>query len=80
MCSPSDAHYVLPVQGDPILQGFDGRSFEFLGEVGSYYNVISEKEHQVSLRLLPDAGVCSPTHKADPRPVLWRTVIIPDIH
>lgn len=35
---------------DPILTGFDGRSFEFVGEVGAYYNVISEKQHQVGAK------------------------------
>ena len=32
------------------MTSFDGRSFEFIGEVGAYYNVISEKQHQVSHR------------------------------
>ena len=29
------------------MTSFDGRSFEFFGQVGAYYNVISEKQHQV---------------------------------
>lgn len=33
--------------GDPILTDFEGRSFEFMGEVGEYYDVISEEQHQV---------------------------------
>ena len=38
--------------GDPILTDFEGRSFEFVGEVGKYYNVISEEEHQVRCEVL----------------------------
>ncbi|BDA46628.1 hypothetical protein COCOBI_09-0800 [Coccomyxa sp. Obi] len=37
--------------GDPMMTTFDGRTFEFLGEIGAYYNVISEKQHQVSMKL-----------------------------
>ena len=33
---------------DPMMTTFDGRTFEFLGDVGAYYNVISEKQHQVT--------------------------------
>lgn len=29
------------------MTSFQGRSFEFIGEVGAYYNVISETQHQV---------------------------------
>ncbi len=36
---------------DPMMTTFDGRTFEFIGEVGAYYNVISEKQHQVSMKL-----------------------------
>lgn len=32
---------------DPIMTDFEGRSFEFVGEVGAHYNVISELNHQV---------------------------------
>jgi hypothetical protein len=39
------------VAGDPIMTGFDGQTFEFTGEVGGYYNLISEREHQVSMKL-----------------------------
>ncbi|BDA48425.1 hypothetical protein COCOBI_12-1040 [Coccomyxa sp. Obi] len=38
-------------KGDPIMTSFDGRSFEFFGQVGAYYNVISEKQHQMSMKL-----------------------------
>lgn len=34
-------------QGDPIFTGFDGRVFEFLGNPESFYNIISERHHQV---------------------------------
>jgi hypothetical protein len=35
------------VHGDPIMTGFDGRVFEFMGEPGKFYNIISERHHQV---------------------------------
>ncbi len=34
-------------KGDPILSGFDGRSFEFQGEAGKTYSIISERFHLV---------------------------------
>jgi hypothetical protein len=34
-------------KGDPILTGFDGRSFEFKGEAGQYYSILSERFHLV---------------------------------
>ncbi|BDA44602.1 hypothetical protein COCOBI_06-0780 [Coccomyxa sp. Obi] len=37
--------------GDPILTDFEGRTFEFLGEVGKYYDIISEEQHQVTMKL-----------------------------
>ena len=37
--------------GDPIFTGFAGRSFEFLGQPGHYYNVMSERNHQISTKL-----------------------------
>jgi hypothetical protein len=49
---PTDACDTVLLQGDPIMTGFDGRSFEFMGEVGSYYSLISEHEHQISMRLM----------------------------
>ncbi len=33
--------------GDPIMTGFDGRVFEFLGVPEAFYNIISERHHQV---------------------------------
>ncbi|EIE21423.1 hypothetical protein COCSUDRAFT_43159 [Coccomyxa subellipsoidea C-169] len=36
---------------DPIVSSFDGRTFEFFGKVGRFYNVIQDAEHQVSMRL-----------------------------
>ncbi|CAL8463174.1 g2708 [Coccomyxa elongata] len=33
------------------MTDFEGRSFEFVGEVGAHYNVISELNHQVSMKL-----------------------------
>lgn len=41
-------------QGDPIMTGFDGRSFEFIGQPNTFYSLISERHHQVS-----------PSHTAD---------------
>lgn len=29
------------------MTDFEGKTFEFRGEVGKFYDVISEKEHQV---------------------------------
>ena len=37
-------------KGDPILTGFDLRPFEFMGQPGSTYNLISEQRHQVRVR------------------------------
>ena len=30
---------------------FAGRSFEFMGDVGKYYSLISERSHQLTMRL-----------------------------
>ena len=37
--------------GDPILTGFTGRSFNFMGEVGKTYSLLSSKNHQLSAKL-----------------------------
>jgi hypothetical protein len=37
--------------GDPIFTGFAGRSFEFMGLPGHFYNVMSERNHQISAKL-----------------------------
>ncbi len=48
--------------GDPIMTDFEGHTFEFMGEVGKFYDVISEKDHQVrnfsnySSKLHPNSG------------------------
>lgn len=48
---------VLAVQGcgggksDPIMTGFSGRSFNFFGDVGKTYNLISSMHHQLSMKL-----------------------------
>jgi len=34
-------------RGDPMLTGFDQRHFEFLGNVDTYYNFLTEKHHKV---------------------------------
>lgn len=39
---------------DPIINSFDGRTFEFFGKVGGFYNVIQDSEHQA--RSLSPAG------------------------
>lgn len=31
------------------MRDFEGRTFEFVGEVGGFYNIISEEEHQVGI-------------------------------
>ena len=43
----ADTDMTLELCADPMMTTFDGRTFEFLGQVGAYYNVISEKDHQV---------------------------------
>ena len=43
--------YAAMGSGDPIFTGFAGRSFEFLGQPGHYYNVMSERNHQISTKL-----------------------------
>ena len=39
-------------RGDPIMTGFDGRSFEIIGQAGTIYSLISEKHHKVLTILL----------------------------
>ena len=34
-------------RGDPIMTGFGGRAFEFLGQPNKIYSLLSEKSHQV---------------------------------
>ena len=36
---------------DPIMTGFGGRSFNFIGEPDKIYNLISSKNHQMSAKL-----------------------------
>ena len=36
---------------DPIMTGFTGRAFNFFGDVGKTYNLISSMNHQLSARL-----------------------------
>ena len=33
---------------DPVMYGFAGRSFNFIGEVGKFYNIISTQNMQVT--------------------------------
>ena len=54
-------------QGDPIFTGFDGRVFEFLGNPESFYNIVSERHHQV-LQISPTA---SSPRAANAAPVTW---------
>lgn len=37
----------LCVATDPMMTGFDGRPFEFVGEPNTYYSIISERHHKV---------------------------------
>lgn len=46
-------------QGDPIFTGFDGRVFEFLGNPESFYNIISERHHQV--HCVPSRSIIFPS-------------------
>ena len=34
-------------KSDPVMTGFTGRSFNFFGDVGKTYNLISSQNHQV---------------------------------
>ena len=36
-------------RGDPIMTGFGGRSFEFIGQPDTTYSLVSEKFHKVPL-------------------------------
>lgn len=57
---PTAAHgsYTPPGgKGDPILTGFDLRSFEFMGEAGSFYNLVSEMHHQVDAFSISSAAI-----------------------
>ena len=42
---PTAAH--ATINGDPMITGFDGRAFEFMGEPGKFYSLLSEQRHQV---------------------------------
>ncbi len=33
--------------GDPIMTGFGGRAFEFVGRPGTMYSLLSDKFHKV---------------------------------
>lgn len=46
--------------GDPVMTDFEGRTFEFMGKVGSFYNVISDKEHQVLWTVISLCYIRSP--------------------
>ena len=48
-------------KGDPIMTGFGGRSFEFIGQPGNTYSLISEKVHKVLhlARCLPASYSCN---------------------
>lgn len=58
-----NGQYTPPARGkgDPIMTGFDARSFEFMGECGSHYNLLSEQRHQVLGPLPPyTRRICFP--------------------
>ncbi|CAL8463363.1 g2897 [Coccomyxa elongata] len=38
-------------KSDPVMTGFSGRSFNFFGDVGKTYNLISSMNHQLSMKL-----------------------------
>ena len=38
-------------KSDPVMTGFSGRSFNFFGDVGKTYNLISSMHHQLSMKL-----------------------------
>ena len=39
--------------GDPVMYGFAGRSFNFIGDVGKIYNIISAENIQASMLFRP---------------------------
>ena len=56
-------------RGDPIMTGFGGRAFEFLGQPGKIYSLLSEKYHQVGPSWqhtadTPQSPSTKPDHKA----------------
>ena len=56
-----NGHYVPPSRGngDPMMTGFDARAFEFMGEPGLHYNLLSEQRHQVIHPCLhPSPALC----------------------
>jgi len=38
-------------KSDPVMTGFTGRSFNFFGDVGKTYSLVSSMNHQLSARL-----------------------------
>jgi len=52
-----NGHYVPPSHGsgDPIMTGFDMRTFEFMGLPSATYNLVSEQRH-----LVMHCATCSP--------------------
>ncbi len=51
MCAPQGKNTCGSGSNDPIMTGFTGRAFNFFGDVGKTYNLISSKNHQLSARL-----------------------------
>ncbi len=58
-------------KSDPVMTGFSGRSFNFFGDVGKTYNLISSMNHQLSMKLKlaqmwnhngTNMEVCAPPH------------------
>lgn len=45
-------------KGDPYFTGFDQRVFEFMGQPGTMYNLISERHHQVGSGPLSASMFC----------------------
>lgn len=45
---------------DPVMYGFAGRSFNFIGEVGKFYNIISTQNLQVTRRSTWPQTHCRP--------------------
>lgn len=50
-CSGSENNLTGVYAGDPEIRAFDGNTFEFEGNPGSFYEALADDSHQVSVHL-----------------------------